>query len=311
MSLALVRAAPRCRHWPYALAHAVHARRFCAEPRCAGPAPLCQARQQMARIVQGCSATPRLTPHLDVGVASHSLRAVPASAWRLAAFAVAANFCPCIHIAEQTRRWTTAWCTPACDPSNGCCHCVDVDARWNLVHATHHARRTGRWYCRTRGASIVICPATEANLGDGVFDLPGYGAAGRWSVARTATSRAAGPSCASWVQPAPDPAQAQRGRAVPGRCQQCGRLAARGLVVARPPRGWRWAALPSGSVPISVCWMRSRVRAVGTAGRARCSMPACSPAAGCRFRVRVRGWAGSAARSRRSALSRRCANCGG
>jgi formimidoylglutamate deiminase len=34
-----------------------------------------------------------------------------------------------------------------------------------------------------RGASIVICPATEANLGDGVFDLPAYAAAGgKWSV---------------------------------------------------------------------------------------------------------------------------------
>jgi formimidoylglutamate deiminase len=29
----------------------------------------------------------------------------------------------------------------------------------------------------------VICPATEANLGDGVFDLPGYAAVkGRWSI---------------------------------------------------------------------------------------------------------------------------------
>ncbi len=29
----------------------------------------------------------------------------------------------------------------------------------------------------------MICPATEANLGDGVFDLPGFGALqGRWSI---------------------------------------------------------------------------------------------------------------------------------
>ena len=32
-------------------------------------------------------------------------------------------------------------------------------------------------------AQVVICPSTEANLGDGVFDLPGYAAAGgRWSI---------------------------------------------------------------------------------------------------------------------------------
>jgi formimidoylglutamate deiminase len=36
---------------------------------------------------------------------------------------------------------------------------------------------------RGQGASIVICPSTEANLGDGVFDLPAWlGASGRWSV---------------------------------------------------------------------------------------------------------------------------------
>jgi cytosine/adenosine deaminase-related metal-dependent hydrolase len=29
-----------------------------------------------------------------------------------------------------------------------------------------------------RGAAIVICPSTEANLGDGVFDYPAYAAAG-------------------------------------------------------------------------------------------------------------------------------------
>jgi formimidoylglutamate deiminase len=59
---------------------------------------------------------------------------------------------------------------------------ADVDARWNLVHATHTTRAELQGV-QASGASIVICPATEANLGDGVFDLPGYAAAGgRWSI---------------------------------------------------------------------------------------------------------------------------------
>jgi len=33
------------------------------------------------------------------------------------------------------------------------------------------------------GAAIVICPSTEANLGDGVFDYSGYASVkGRWSI---------------------------------------------------------------------------------------------------------------------------------
>jgi formimidoylglutamate deiminase len=50
------------------------------------------------------------------------------------------------------------------------------------VHATH-ATPAELQGVQGKGASIVICPATEANLGDGVFDLPAYAAAGgKWSI---------------------------------------------------------------------------------------------------------------------------------
>jgi formimidoylglutamate deiminase len=59
---------------------------------------------------------------------------------------------------------------------------LPVDARWNLVHATQATPEELRATQGT-GASIVLCPSTEANLGDGVFDLPGWLAAGGcWSV---------------------------------------------------------------------------------------------------------------------------------
>ena len=50
------------------------------------------------------------------------------------------------------------------------------------MHATQ-ATRDELLGVRAQGASIVICPSTEANLGDGVFDLPTWvGASGRWSI---------------------------------------------------------------------------------------------------------------------------------
>jgi formimidoylglutamate deiminase len=57
-----------------------------------------------------------------------------------------------------------------------------VNERWNLVHATQctPAELEG---ARHKGASIVVCPSTEANLGDGVFDLARWmGQSGSWSI---------------------------------------------------------------------------------------------------------------------------------
>jgi hypothetical protein len=50
---------------------------------------------------------------------------------------------------------------------------LPLNAHWNLVNATHTtpAELQG---VRDSGAAIVICPSTEANLGDGVFDYPGF-----------------------------------------------------------------------------------------------------------------------------------------
>src|SRR5690606_24996304 len=59
---------------------------------------------------------------------------------------------------------------------------VDVDARWCLVHATHMSPDECRRAARS-GAVAGLCPTTEANLGDGVFDAPAWLAAGgRWGV---------------------------------------------------------------------------------------------------------------------------------
>ena len=52
-----------------------------------------------------------------------------------------------------------------------------MDARWQLVHATHTEQAEIDAVART-GAGIVICPSTEGNLGDGFADLPAWLSAG-------------------------------------------------------------------------------------------------------------------------------------
>jgi formimidoylglutamate deiminase len=121
--------------------------------------------------------------HINVGVAIHSLRAVcPAALDELTAYARKAALPVHIHIAEQTQEVDDCLAHTGQRPIEWLLNHAEVDARWNLVHATHTTpvELAG---VQARGAAIVICPATEANLGDGVFDLPGYAAVkGRWSI---------------------------------------------------------------------------------------------------------------------------------
>jgi formimidoylglutamate deiminase len=47
---------------------------------------------------------------------------------------------------------------------------ADVNPDWTLVHATH-LTETEVQRIATCGATVAICPTTEANLGDGLFPL--------------------------------------------------------------------------------------------------------------------------------------------
>lgn len=137
----------------------------------------------IARLVQDLRREVRGLADVNVGVAIHSLRAADPGAIREAADFAAADGLPVhIHVAEQTQEVQACLAHTGQRPIEWLLEHVALNARWNLVHATHTvpAELQG---VRERGASIVICPSTEANLGDGVFDLPGYTAAGgAWSM---------------------------------------------------------------------------------------------------------------------------------
>lgn len=137
----------------------------------------------IVRIVEELQRHTREDANINVGVAIHSLRAVSPNALKeLAAYAHAAALPVHIHISEQTQEVDDCLVNTGLRPIEWLLNHVEVDARWNLVHATH-TTRDELVAVQARGASIVICPATEANLGDGVFDLPGYAAVkGTWSI---------------------------------------------------------------------------------------------------------------------------------
>lgn len=121
--------------------------------------------------------------HVNTGLAIHSLRAVDAASLQeVAAAAHARGMAIHIHIAEQMQEVNDCVAATGQRPVDWLLSHAPVDKRWNLVHATQSTVAELQGVQRS-GAAIVICPTTEANLGDGVFDLPAYAAAGgHWSI---------------------------------------------------------------------------------------------------------------------------------
>lgn len=123
---------------------------------------------------------------LRVGCALHSLRAVPPDAMAATLRALPADARIHLHIAEQIGEVQDSLAIRGDRPVRWLLdHApVDtpVDARWTLVHATHLEvdEIVG---IADRGATVAICPTTEANLGDGLFPLRDFlDANGAWGI---------------------------------------------------------------------------------------------------------------------------------
>ena len=116
------------------------------------------------------------------GVALHSLRAVEEGALAETAQAARGRMPVHIHVSEQRQEVEDCLQRHGQTPIDWLLGHAPVDERWNLVHATQ-ATAGELASLRASGAAIVLCPSTEANLGDGVFDIPSWlGASGRWCV---------------------------------------------------------------------------------------------------------------------------------
>lgn len=114
------------------------------------------------------------SPDLRVGIALHSLRAVPEVAMRSLLATGAAQAGPIhIHIAEQLGEVQDCLAVRGARPVEWLLDHAAVDARWCLVHATHLTGHETSRLARS-GAVAGLCPTTEANLGDGLFPLADY-----------------------------------------------------------------------------------------------------------------------------------------
>ena len=149
-----------------------------------GGGPLAPAQQRFRLEIDEwagvVSALAGASPTQTAGAALHSLRAVlPADmADALAAYDAIRPEGPVhIHIAEQEREVAECLAWSGLRPVEWLLDGVPVDGRWTLVHATHMTEDETR-RAAASGAVAGLCPTTEANLGDGIFALPEWRAAG-------------------------------------------------------------------------------------------------------------------------------------
>jgi formimidoylglutamate deiminase len=107
---------------------------------------------------------------LVVGLAPHSLRAVPPSSLARAVEGFSGGPIH-IHVAEQTAEVAECTRVLGAPPVAWLLDHAPVDAGWCLIHATHATPSEIAAVARA-GAVIGLCPSTEADLGDGIFDFP-------------------------------------------------------------------------------------------------------------------------------------------
>jgi formimidoylglutamate deiminase len=113
---------------------------------------------------------------LKIGIALHSLRAVPEQAMR-EVLAVVMRLPLHIHIAEQMPEVNECTALRGARPVQWLMDNFDVNQDWTLVHATHLDDAEVALIAKSK-ATVAICPSTEANLGDGFFRLRDFIAAG-------------------------------------------------------------------------------------------------------------------------------------
>jgi formimidoylglutamate deiminase len=117
-------------------------------------------------------------PNVWVGVAAHSVRAVPAE-WltAIADYADGHGLVRHVHAAEQRRELSECEREHGCSPVELLERCGFLGDRTSVVHGIHVSVRDVELLAESR-AIVVSCPTTEGNLGDGHLPALHYRDAG-------------------------------------------------------------------------------------------------------------------------------------
>jgi formiminoglutamate deiminase len=131
---------------------------------------------RFARLLEASRHLARRVAGMSVGIAPHSLRAVAPDELR-AVIAMDTDGPIHIHVAEQLKEVEASRAWSGRPPVAWLIDHAPVDHRWCLIHATH-ASPAELVAIAERGAVVGLCPISESNLGDGIFDATTFRSAG-------------------------------------------------------------------------------------------------------------------------------------
>jgi formimidoylglutamate deiminase len=129
--------------------------------------------EQFSRMHEGArSAVASGLQDFNIGVAPQSLRAVD-KAGLDRAIALASGGPVHMHLAEQVAEVDEVQAALNARPTEWLLDHYNVDPRWCLIHCTQMTGQETRALAAS-GAVAGLCPITEANLGDGIFNGTDY-----------------------------------------------------------------------------------------------------------------------------------------
>ncbi|KAF0136943.1 MAG: N-formimino-L-glutamate deiminase, partial [Xanthobacteraceae bacterium] len=120
------------------------------------------------RVAEGGRAATGAYARGRFGVAPHSMRAVTRDELRRLVDTFADGPMH-IHVSEQTKEVDDCLAAHGVRPIALLADTVPLSERWCLIHATH-ADAAEQQLMAKAGAVVGLCPVTEANLGDGLFE---------------------------------------------------------------------------------------------------------------------------------------------
>lgn len=155
-------------------------------------------------------------PGVKLGVAPHSLRAVPPKVLAQLVKGVeslSGGTWPIhIHISEQQREVEECQAIFRATPVELLARTIELNHHWNLVHATH-TTEAERNLILKHDATVVLCPITEAYLGDGLFAAEEFArAGGRFAIGSDSNCRIDAVEELRWLEYGQRLRQQQRAR---------------------------------------------------------------------------------------------------
>jgi formimidoylglutamate deiminase len=114
------------------------------------------------------------TPGVEMGVAAHSVRAIPAP-WLafIAGYASKHGLVTHVHAHEQRRELEQCEAEHGCSPIELLESTGFLGPRTSVVHGIHVSQRDVELLARNQ-CTVVTCPTTEGNLGDGYLPAMTY-----------------------------------------------------------------------------------------------------------------------------------------